>query len=382
MTYTMNRNPDFGSLEIRFDSMPTAAVRTALKSMRFRWHCLNRYWYGKADENAVRETLDKLISRAEKIQAANTKRKPVPPTPKTNPAPALTVLSAEPENEPEPEPEPDPTPVFPKREDLKPLSFSYRIGSSVGQAAFSLDLLSAANASTLKVMLPMIGGIEDDDVRKQAYFTLAALAWYDAKDDPERKPRFRQLADLYREKTGEPFPAPSDENEKPAAVKTVTAACKRIMKNSAFDDEKGVLRSEDWSLVSDGFRIVALRSASLDLPAPTLCNPDRTSRAIEYLAKAENECRGEKLTLPAVKDLKAWIKAETAANGKRGATEYDLGGVWVNPKYLLDMLEALPGCEASRPDSLYQPILFRSGKDLGVLMQVRHTETKSAETAA
>lgn len=377
MTYTMNRNPDFGSLEIRFDSMPTAAVRTALKSMRFRWHCLNRYWYGKADENAVRETLDKLISRAEKIQAANTKRKPVPPTPKTSPAPVLTVLSAENESEPEPEP----APVFPKREDLKPLSFSYRIGSSVGQASFSLDLLSAANAATLKVMLPMIGGIEDDDARKQAYFTLAALAWYDAKDDPERKPRFRQLADLYREKIGEPFPAP-ETDEKTAAAKTVTAACKRIMKNSSFDDANGVIRSEDWSLVSDGYRIVALRSASLDLPAPTLANSERSTRFLDYLLKAEDENHGEKIDLPSVKDLKAWIKAETAANGKHGATEYDLGGVWVNPKYLLDMLEALPGCIAFRPENLYKPILFVSGEDRGVLMQVRHTEKKSAETAA
>ncbi len=244
MTYTVNHNPAFGSLEIRFDSMPTPAVRAAMKTMRFRWHGVNRYWYGKADENTVRETLDKLISRADKISAANHKRGPVAPTPKTprpvyTPAAALKVISTV---------EPDPETVvhadtertvaesakpsalaFPARENLTALSFSYRIGNSVGQASFSPELLTAASASTLKVILPMLDGIEDAEIRKHAFFTLAALAWYDAKENPERKPRFRQLADLYSEKTGETFPAP-ETDEKPAASKTVTAACKRMYK--------------------------------------------------------------------------------------------------------------------------------------------------------
>lgn len=58
MDYTITRNPDFNSLEISFCGKPPAAVREALKSLKFRWNGKKKVWYGFADESAVRRTID------------------------------------------------------------------------------------------------------------------------------------------------------------------------------------------------------------------------------------------------------------------------------------------------------------------------------------
>lgn len=274
---------------------------------------------------------------------------------------------SKPETEPEtPAPAPAPAPAFPKREDLKPLSFSYRIGSSYGQAKFSLDLLDNASASTLKVIYPMIDGIENAEERKNAWFTLTALAWYKAAENPEKRPAFRTAAELYREKTGEDFPAPETDS-KPAAPKTVTAACKRIYKNLAETSPLyGVMTAEDMSVVCDGNHGVYLRTASPDLPAAK----DDGSRFVKILRDIEEAPRLGELPLPTVKELKTWIKTCPLNHGKH-VESYNLGGMLVNPKYLLDILEALPGCIAYRPKNKISVILFVSGDDRGILGPVR-----------
>lgn len=53
MTYTITNNHKFNSLEITFDGIPTLAVRTALKALRFRWHSVKKCWYGYAAESEV-----------------------------------------------------------------------------------------------------------------------------------------------------------------------------------------------------------------------------------------------------------------------------------------------------------------------------------------
>mgnify|MGYP007037213481 CR=1 FL=1 len=61
MQYTITKNAEYGSLEIKFDGKPSEAVRDALKSMRFKWHSLKKIWYGFADEQTARK--DKSESR-------------------------------------------------------------------------------------------------------------------------------------------------------------------------------------------------------------------------------------------------------------------------------------------------------------------------------
>lgn len=56
--YTITRNAAYGSIEISFTEKPSAAVREALKALRFRWHGVKRVWYGYTDETAARTAID------------------------------------------------------------------------------------------------------------------------------------------------------------------------------------------------------------------------------------------------------------------------------------------------------------------------------------
>lgn len=69
MTYTINQNKQFNSIEIAFDCKPSEAVRTALKELKFRWHKVKKVWYGYADE----ETIKTLLSGtpADQIEKVN-----------------------------------------------------------------------------------------------------------------------------------------------------------------------------------------------------------------------------------------------------------------------------------------------------------------------
>jgi hypothetical protein len=53
MTYTINTNTTFNSLEITFEHKPSEKVLEALKALRFRWHNAKKLWYGFATDTAV-----------------------------------------------------------------------------------------------------------------------------------------------------------------------------------------------------------------------------------------------------------------------------------------------------------------------------------------
>jgi len=71
MTYTINTNPQFNSIEITFDGKPSEAIRTALKELRFRWHNLKKVWYGYTDEETARTAIE--TATAEPTKAPTTK---------------------------------------------------------------------------------------------------------------------------------------------------------------------------------------------------------------------------------------------------------------------------------------------------------------------
>ena len=58
MKYTITKNAEFGSLEVRFNEKPAEDVRDALKALRLRWHGKNACWYGFADEAAIRDAIE------------------------------------------------------------------------------------------------------------------------------------------------------------------------------------------------------------------------------------------------------------------------------------------------------------------------------------
>lgn len=55
--YTITKNAKFNSVEISFDSKPSAEIREALKALRFRWHGQKKVWYGYATEEAVKAAI-------------------------------------------------------------------------------------------------------------------------------------------------------------------------------------------------------------------------------------------------------------------------------------------------------------------------------------
>ena len=76
MNYTITKNASFNSIEISFDSVPSAAVRDALKALRFRWHNIKRVWYGYTTEDAARAAIDGA-GEAEPAKAEKTEPKQV-----------------------------------------------------------------------------------------------------------------------------------------------------------------------------------------------------------------------------------------------------------------------------------------------------------------
>lgn len=81
MTYTINQNQQFGSIEISFDGKPSEGIRKALKSLKFRWHNVKKVWYGFAEESAIAEILngnetEQIIESAPKAKTARTAKKP------------------------------------------------------------------------------------------------------------------------------------------------------------------------------------------------------------------------------------------------------------------------------------------------------------------
>lgn len=57
MTYTIENNTQYGSIEVYFDGKPAQDIRDALKLLRFRWHGVKKCWYGFAAESTVRDTI-------------------------------------------------------------------------------------------------------------------------------------------------------------------------------------------------------------------------------------------------------------------------------------------------------------------------------------
>lgn len=64
MTYEIRYNSKFNSHEVYFDGKPSADIREALKSLKMRWHSVNRCWYGYASEGQIVDAI--LGTNAEK----------------------------------------------------------------------------------------------------------------------------------------------------------------------------------------------------------------------------------------------------------------------------------------------------------------------------
>lgn len=55
VNYEIRENREFASREVTFEGKPSAAVRTALKALKMRWHAAKKCWYGYASEREIPE---------------------------------------------------------------------------------------------------------------------------------------------------------------------------------------------------------------------------------------------------------------------------------------------------------------------------------------
>lgn len=66
MSYEITYNSKYNSYEVRFDGKPSEEVRAALKAMKFRWHSVNKCWYGY---NCSEESIAHAITAASTDEA-------------------------------------------------------------------------------------------------------------------------------------------------------------------------------------------------------------------------------------------------------------------------------------------------------------------------
>lgn len=163
------------------------------------------------------------------------------------------------------------------------------------------------------------------------------------------------------------------------------AAFKRIIKNCQNAPMKGIFERGGRFCVCDGYRLV--RS-----------NADFSSLAhIETTLDAEkllNESAGNRhpVQLPTVAELKTWLANFKAKEGysygakKAPRTPYILTygngeKIGVNPVYLLDMLQALPGCTATAKGPV-SPLYFTASNGDGLLLPVHLRAESESKKAA
>lgn len=160
----------------------------------------------------------------------------------------------------------------------------------------------------------------------------------------------------------------------------VTAALRRMLSNRNMHNARlpGLFEFNGKWIYCDGARMLRLNA---DIQSVPHCdnkidfNPDFVMNGVKM--------SGEPLKLPEISAVKAYIATEKARVGARKyarfrAPYYLDNAVYVDPQRLIDMLEALPGCGAIKPDSLYSPIYFAAENGDGILLPCKPPKKETA----
>lgn len=131
---------------------------------------------------------------------------------------------------------------------------------------------------------------------------------------------------------------------------------------------QGMVFQNDMYCVCDGYRILRLHEDVTSVPHidNTTSTPD-----LADLMKSAYKNMTEQLVLPEESELKAYISRCKAVAGNKHTYSYQLAeNVYVNPQYLLDMLQALPECECWINSDSKGMIYFIAETGDGVLLPV------------
>ena len=167
--------------------------------------------------------------------------------------------------------------------------------------------------------------------------------------------------------------------------KAALAAIKRIIKNTDLIDLRGIFETVDSAgsakyTLCDGHRILRLDSdySSVEHCEKPRVNPENITKMMNDAARY-----GEKMNLPTVAELKAFIAANKAKYGSKNTIPYCIDGfVYVNPHYLLDFIQALPDCTAYKPANNKSPIYFAADTGDGILLPVNPNSVPAEHKAA
>lgn len=161
--------------------------------------------------------------------------------------------------------------------------------------------------------------------------------------------------------------------DKKSSPASVVSAVKRMTKAAIAGRNKylqGMVFQNDMYCVYDECRILRLHEDVTSVPHidNTTSTPD-----LANLMHQSIDNMNVKLDLPEESDVKAYIARCKAAAGNNHTYSYQLAeNVYVNPQYLLDMLQALPGCECwiDSEKAGKAPIYFVAENGDGVLLPV------------
>lgn len=168
--------------------------------------------------------------------------------------------------------------------------------------------------------------------------------------------------------------------DKSSSSASVVSAAKRICK-SAIENNRmrlgGLVFQDGYYCLCDGYRILRLTDDITSLPH--LDNTPEQPKLGDLMSAAiQNQTL--QIPLPSELDVKTYIARCKAAAGNKHTYSYQLAeNVYVNPGYLLDMLQVLPGCTCyTDADKAGKAMLyFLADNGDGVLLPVHPATAKT-----
>lgn len=150
---------------------------------------------------------------------------------------------------------------------------------------------------------------------------------------------------------------------------TVISAVKRIIANTPphiREELRGMYEQNGRYCVTDGYRAVRLNEDITSLPHATCGDTFKLEPIFADLLK------DEKIALPEVPEVKQNMVELKINFVNKGKMIYNLtDDVWVDAKYLIDILQALPNAVAYKPKNNASPIYFEAENGDAVLLPVR-----------
>lgn len=141
------------------------------------------------------------------------------------------------------------------------------------------------------------------------------------------------------------------------------AAMKRIYRAASRDDMLGVWEEDGYTVACSGFHAVRLKRQTSGLPVV---------KGIPGIFKVYDfDSQTDRIELPSLATIKSFNATHGNRRGNKRPAPYDLGGVFVNPFFLIDVLECLPGAECrTKLSSRINPLIFSCEDGDGVLMPI------------